>query len=87
MRILASSASLVADESEEGQKSLAFIQDFFGVADAKNDFVIVDGKNNPVNTLPQDTRFLPTNPFVQIYDAYYNAKESIDNTDFRKHVR
>lgn len=44
LRILASSASLVADESEEGQKSLAFIQDFFGVADAKNDFVIVDGK-------------------------------------------
>ena len=84
LRILASSASLVADESEEGQKSLAFIQDFFGVADAKNDFVIVDGKNNPVNTLPQDTRFLPTNPFVQIYDAYYNAKESIDNTDFQK---
>jgi Lhr-like helicase/predicted Zn-ribbon and HTH transcriptional regulator len=84
LRILASSASLVADESEEGQQSFAFIQDFFGVANAKSDFVIVDGKNNHVDTLPENTPFLPANPFVWIYDAYYNAKENVSSVDFQK---
>lgn len=87
LRILASSASLVADESEEGQKSLAFIQDFFGVADAKNDFVIVDGKNTPVNILPEDTHFLPTNPFIWIYDAYYDTRKNIDSPAFQETCR
>lgn len=82
LRILASSASLVADESEDGQKSISFIQDFFGVANAKHDFKIVDGRNNYVESLPLDTPFLPDSPFVQIYEAYNNINDNINSQEF-----
>lgn len=87
LRILASSASLVADESEDGQKSFTFIQDFFGVANAKHDFKIIDGKNNEVNDLLPSTLFLPANPFVQIYETYYGVKENINNQEFQEQCR
>ena len=87
LRILASSASLVADESEDGQKSFTFIQDFFGVANAKYDFKIIDGKNNEVNDLLPNTLSLPASPFVQIYEAYYSANENINNQKFQEQCK
>lgn len=84
LRILASSASLVADDSEEGQKSIAFIQDFFGVEDAKNEFKVVEGVNNAVNPLPGNTSYLPTEPFVQLYNTYNGIAGKIDNPEFNR---
>ena len=87
LRILASSASLVADESEDGQKSFTFIQDFFGVVNAKQDFEIIDGENNKINDLSADTHFLPASPFVKLYDTYYSVDENINNQDFQEQCK
>lgn len=84
LRILASSASLVANDSEEGQKSFAFIQDFFGAADAKNEFKIVEGVNNQVNPLPEDTPPLPTEPFIQLYRVFNRVSGKIDSPEFNQ---
>lgn len=84
LRILASSASLVADNSEEGQKSFGFIQDFFGVANAGNEFKIVEGVNNPISPLPANTLSLPTQPFIQLYNTYNGISGNIDKPEFSR---
>ncbi|MBK8153784.1 MAG: hypothetical protein IPK61_12550 [Saprospiraceae bacterium] len=66
LKILASSASLDANDS----KSIDFIQDFFGVADAKNSFAIIKGENNPVHPLSSEVTKLPIDPFKRISEVF-----------------
>jgi len=82
LRILASSASIVADESKEGKKSKEFLEDFFGVDWKKKPFKIIAGNNNPVGPFPSSSRKLPINPFKNVAKRFSNAKENISNSDF-----
>jgi Lhr-like helicase len=78
LRILASSASLDASDG----KSIDFIQDFFGVADAKQSFEIIRGEINPVNPLPDNHVKLLFEPFKAISEAYYQNKADINSPGF-----
>jgi Lhr-like helicase len=78
LRILASSASLDATD----MKSIDFIQDFFGVADAQASFEIIKGENNQVDDLPEDTSRIPFKPFKEISEAYYQNNGNIDAPGF-----
>jgi DEAD/DEAH box helicase domain-containing protein len=82
LRILASSASIVADDSKEGKKSKEFLEDFFGVDWNKKPFHIIKGENNLVADLPQSEKKLPINPFKEIALKYSEAKEDISNPNF-----
>jgi DEAD/DEAH box helicase domain-containing protein len=79
LKILASSASLDADDS----KSIDFIQDFFGVTDAKNSFAIIKGENNLVHPLSSDTAKLPIEPFKKISEVFYATKGNINSEEFK----
>jgi len=79
LRILASSASL--DPTEK--RSNEFLQDFFGVEDAKESFEIISGVNNTVADLPEGMPLLPVAPLISIYNAYYGCKENIDDLTFK----
>lgn len=79
LKILASSASLDANDS----KSIDFIQDFFGVADAKNSFTIIQGENNLVHPLLNDTVKLPIEPFKKISEVFYATNGMIDSDEFK----
>ena len=80
LRILASSASL--DPTEK--RSIEFLQDFFGVDDAKDSFEIISGVNNSVADLPEDEFLLPISPFISIYNSYYNDGENIEDLNFKR---
>lgn len=79
LRILASSASIVADESKEGQKSKMFLEDFFGIDWAKKPFKIIKGENNLVAKFPENENKLPINPFKDLALKYSEVK--FDFTD------
>lgn len=81
LRILASSASIVADDSKEGKKSKEFLEDFFGVDWKEKPFKIIEGKNNLVAEVPASEK-LPINPFKEVALKYSAAKEDISNPDF-----
>ncbi|OQP44235.1 hypothetical protein A4H97_33315 [Niastella yeongjuensis] len=78
LRILASSASLDATDI----KSIDFIQDFFGVTDAKQSFEIIKGENNPVDDLPDNHIKIPLDPFKRINEAFYQNNENINSSGF-----
>ena len=78
LKILASSASLDANDS----KSIDFIQDFFGVADAKNSFAIIKGENNPVHPLSSEVTKLPIDPFKRISEVFYANKGDTNSDEF-----
>lgn len=80
LKILASSASLDADDS----KSIDFIQDFFGIADAKNSFAIIKGENNLVHPLSSEAEKLPIEPFKKISEAFYSTNRNINSEEFKK---
>lgn len=82
LRILASSASIVADDSKEGKKSKEFLEDFFGVDWNEKPFKIIEGKNNPVAEVPASEKKLPINPFKEVALKYSAAKEDISNLEF-----
>lgn len=79
LRILASSASLDPEDPD----SSGFIQDFFGVKDAKSSFEIITGTNNPVRPLPVDIRLLPVKPFISIHDSFYEGGEKLETEAFQ----
>lgn len=78
LKILASSASLDANDS----KSIDFIQDFFGVTDAKNSFAIIKGENNPVHPLSSGVTKLPIDPFKRISEVFYANNGDINSDEF-----
>lgn len=78
LRILSSSASLDAADA----KSIDFIQDFFGVENAKESFVIIKGENNPIQSLSKDIFNLPVEPFKKISEAYYQSNSDINLAKF-----
>ncbi len=82
LRILASSASIVADDSKEGNKSKEFLEDFFGIDWKVKPFKVIEGENNPVGELPKGEKKLPINPFKDVADKYSEAKEDISNPFF-----
>jgi len=82
LRILASSASIVADESKEGKKSKEFLEDFFGVDWSRKPFKIIEGKNNLVASLPSSAGKLPINPFKKVAEKFSEVRENISNTLF-----
>ena len=80
LRILASSASIVADDSKEGKKSKEFLEDFFGVDWNEKPFKIIEGKNNPVAELPANEKKLPVNPFKELSEKFTLVKGNISYT-------
>jgi ATP-dependent helicase YprA (DUF1998 family) len=80
LRILASSASLEA--SDENSKN--FVCDFFGVSSEHfvEKFKIIEGKNNPITTFPENGRKLPITPFKEIAEEFSKVKGNITNTSF-----
>ncbi|MDB5203577.1 MAG: box helicase [Ferruginibacter sp.] len=82
LRILASSASIVADDSKEGKKSKEFLEDFFGVDWNEKPFKIIKGENNEVAELPSNEKKLPIRPFREVALKYSRAKGNISNLDF-----
>ncbi len=78
LKILASSASLDANDV----KSIDFIQDFFGVSDAKKSFSIIKGENNPVQTISNEIPKLPFEPFKKINESFYSSNGNIYSEGF-----
>ena len=80
LRILASSASLEAGDSD----SKNFVCDFFGVSQAYFDekFKLIEGKNNPVAAFPDGEKKLPVRPFKEIAKMFSIAKGNIDDRAF-----
>lgn len=78
LRILASSASLEAGDTE----SIKFIEDFFGIDNNRKPFKIIEGRNNPVAQLPETEKKLPVNPFKQIAEQFSESKKNISDPDF-----
>lgn len=78
LRILASSASLDALDS----KSIDFIQDFFGVENARESFEIIKGENNPVQHLSNGALKLPVEPFKEISNSFYRNNGNINSDGF-----
>lgn len=80
LRILASSASLEA--GDEASKN--FVCDFFGVSHDyfSQKFKIIEGKNNPINTFPENERKLPINPFNDIAEMFSEVKGNITDENF-----
>jgi DEAD/DEAH box helicase domain-containing protein len=79
LRILASSASL---ESGDQEKSIKFLEDFFGIDNTVKPFKIIEGKNNKVDSLPSSEIRLPVEPFKEIAEAYDLTKGDISNSTF-----
>jgi DEAD/DEAH box helicase domain-containing protein len=82
LRILASSASIVADDSIEGKKSIEFLEDFFGVDWNVKPFKIISGINNQIADLPSTLTKLPINPFKNIALKYSEVNGDITNSVF-----
>lgn len=78
LRILASSASL--DEGEA--KSHQFLRDFFGTED--KEFSIIPGAENAVAPLPNDTKYLPIEPFNAITTAFEESKGNFHSPIFEE---
>ncbi|MGG1921720.1 DEAD/DEAH box helicase [Chryseobacterium sp. NRRL B-14798] len=80
LRILASSASLEAGDEE----SKNFVCDFFGVNHEhfNQNFKIIEGKNNPITSFPENGRKLPINPFKEIAEKFSEVKGNIANENF-----
>ena len=78
LRILASSASLDGDDN----KSIDFIQDFFGVKDAKKSFEIIKGENNHVNEVTNVKVKIPFEPFKKINEIFYKNNADINSVNF-----
>ncbi|MCX2582726.1 DEAD/DEAH box helicase [Pedobacter sp. MR22-3] len=70
LRIMASSASIVADESIQGEKSKQFLQDFFGTDWKTRPFKIIQGQNTRVAELPTGTEKLKPEPFAAVAKAF-----------------
>ena len=80
LRILASSASLEAkEETKEGQESKQFLKDFFGT---EKPFKIIEGKNNPITSFPENGIKLPINPFKEIANKFSEVKGNITDVNF-----
>lgn len=80
LRILASSASLESKEdTKEGQESKQFLKDFFGT---EKPFKIIEGKNNPITTFPENGTKLPIKPFKEIAEKFSDVKGNIADTNF-----
>jgi DEAD/DEAH box helicase domain-containing protein len=77
LRILASSASIVADGSAQGLKSRRFLEDFFGIDWDTKPFKIIEGRNNDVELLPPGTVKLPIEPFAMVARAFSLADENL----------
>lgn len=80
LRILASSASLEAGN----ERSLEYISDFFGFQgkkDVKENFQIIPGELKSVDKLLGNNKYLPTQPFIDIFSAF-NKTESISSSEF-----
>lgn len=82
LRILASSASIVTDDSIEGEKSKTFLEDFFGIRWSSKPFEIVEGEKLPIDDLPSGTQRLPIKPFKKIAQAYSNAEGAASKASF-----
>jgi len=82
LRIIASSASITADNSNEGNKSREFLEAFFGIDWQKKPFKIIEGKSNPVAVIPENQGKLPINPFKEIAENYTISKQDISNYQF-----
>jgi DEAD/DEAH box helicase domain-containing protein len=80
LKILASSASLDGGDD----KSIDFIQDFFGVADAKESFAIIKGENNLVHPLSSGAVNLPLEPFKKISEVFYSKSGDINSEEFKQ---
>lgn len=80
LRILASSASL----DDNDPKSIDFVQDFFGVSNAKECFEIIKGENNLVQALSNVASKLPIEPFKKINEVFYNNDCNINSEEFSK---
>ncbi len=80
LRILASSASL--EPSDE--KSLEYVGDFFGFRkeDVKDKFEIVTGELSPIEPMPEGDDLLPSDPFIEICEAYTSIEHRIDDPTF-----
>lgn len=80
LRILASSASLEPND----EKSLEYVGDFFGFRkeEVKDKFEIVTGELSPVDPLPGEDDPLPTNPFIEVCQAYTSTRHRIDDPAF-----
>lgn len=80
LRILASSASLEPND----EKSLEYVGDFFGFRkdDVKDKFKIVTGELSPVGPLREEDALLPTNPFIEVCEAYTSTRHQVDDPAF-----
>lgn len=81
LRILASSASLNAED----EASKNFVCDFFGVSSEhfQQKFKIIEGRNNPITTFPENEKKLPIAPFKIIAERYSKIKGAdISDTNF-----
>lgn len=78
LRILASSASLEAGETD----SVKFLEDFFGVNNTVKPFKIIEGHNNTVAPVTKAASKLPVNPFKEIAVAYDLSNNDISSTSF-----
>lgn len=78
LRILASSASLEAGDTE----SIKFIEDFFGIDNNRKPFKIIEGRNNPITQLTEKEKKLPINPFKQIAVQFSQSKGNISAPEF-----
>jgi len=81
LRILASSASIIADESENGKKSRKFLEDFFGIDWSVKPFKIIEGKVNLDNKI-KITDTLPIAPFKDIAKVYTEVQGDVNNALF-----
>jgi DEAD/DEAH box helicase domain-containing protein len=79
-RILASSASLEPND----EKSLEYVGDFFGFRkeEVEEKFKIVTGDFSQVDPLSEDEIPLPTNPFIQVCNAYTSTGHQVDTLVF-----
>lgn len=78
LRILASSASLEPGD----EKSMEFLQDFFGVDTSKKPFTIISGENNYVEEFGQFENKLSASQFARIAESFDRCSSEISNEQF-----
>ena len=78
LRILASSASLEPGD----EKSMEFLQDFFGVDISKKPFTIIPGENNPVEKLSNIEDKLDTKLFAAVARSFDSCNGEITDDQF-----
>ncbi|MCW7509747.1 DEAD/DEAH box helicase [Leptospira levettii] len=79
LRILASSASIEPGSN----KSIQFLEDFFGIENGKEVFEIIEGVNVPFNSKFTDLKKFPVEPFKEISICYNKSNGNTEHVDFK----